>query len=63
MDPAAIGTTIIGLNEARREDSLDGHVVERQERPRRHPGRARRRFADTFRRAAERIAPSPAPAT
>lgn len=62
MDPAAIGTNIIGLNETHRERQLDDHAV-RQASPRRHPGRARRRLADTLRRAADRIAPSPAPAT
>jgi hypothetical protein len=63
MDPAALGTTIIGLTSVRREDVDIEPAIARQERPRRRLSLAvRQRLANALRRTAERIEPSPVPA-
>jgi hypothetical protein len=62
MDPAAVGTTRIGLDKIRHDDDLYQRAVPRNERSRRRLDFIRRRVADTLRRTAERVAPSPATA-
>ena len=62
MDPAALGTTRIGLDKIRHDDDLYERAVPRNERSGHRLGFIRRRLADTLRRTAERVAPSPATA-
>ncbi len=62
MDPATLGTLIIGLDYIRRNDALDERNVARRERWRAPLSLARQRLADALRRTADRIAPAPSPA-
>ncbi len=62
MDPAALGTTIIGLESIHREGADYERGLPRPEPPRRRPRRVRRRLANLLRRVAERIEPYPVPA-
>lgn len=67
MDPAALGTTIIGLDRIRGDDaryeadglSDDSPVVRGRMHSRSHL--ARQRLAHVLRRTADHVAPTPAP--
>ena len=64
FDPAALGTTIIGLEAIRRERERDGSSRSdvRPKRARRRLGSARRLISAILRRTAEVIEPVPLPA-
>ena len=62
MDPAALGTTIIGLDAIRTEDARQAAAIARPRTERRRSLALRRALAALLHRAAERIAPAPAAA-
>ena len=67
MDPAAVGTTIIGLDKVRRDQARDDAGYGDQEplpgaRHRSASAHARERVALFLRRTADHLAPIPAPA-
>ena len=60
MDPAALGTTIIGLNAIRADDARWHAPLPRRERPHRRLASARQLLATVLRRTADAVAPAPA---
>jgi hypothetical protein len=62
MDPAAIGTTLIGLDTIRDEEDRYRRGIPPPHRARPRTRGTRRHLADVLRRVATRIEPRPAPA-
>ncbi len=62
MDPAALGTTIIGLDAIRNDEARSDRPIPHH-RSRRRLGTARQLVAAALRRTADAIAPAPAPLT
>ena len=61
MDPAALGTTIIGLEAIRADERRTEPPLPRHRRPRVRLAAARLLVATALRRTADVVAPSPAP--
>jgi len=62
MDPAALGTTIIGLDSIRQDEARYERAQALEHRRSRRTLRLRRQLAATLRWTARRIDPMPAPA-
>jgi hypothetical protein len=62
IDPGAMGSLIIGLDDVRRREASTAHRTARPARRTRRLAEARRTFAAVLRRTATWIEPAPSPA-
>jgi len=60
MDPAALGTTIIGLNAIRADETRQHAPRRNRAQPHRRLASARQLLATALRRTADAVAPAPA---